>query len=99
MPQEEYELIQPWVANIATAMDDKRRDYEKSTADQQIDQTDQQWKYMRRQTKWREEKLPCILRKKFLPAEYAQLKMNIVAVINACMCLVVYNYIYTIACV
>ena len=56
MPQEEYELIQPWVANIATAMDDKRRDYEKSTADQQIDQMDQQWKYMRQQTKWREEK-------------------------------------------
>ena len=80
MPQKEYELLQSWATNIATAMDDKRRDY---TADQQIDQTDQQWKYMRRQTKWKEEKLPCILRKEFLPGEYfenAQLKCNIVAV-------------------
>ena len=50
-------------------------------------------------TKMKKRKLPCIFKKKFLPAEYAQLKMNIVAVINACMCLVVYNYIYTIACV
>ena len=49
--------------------------------------------------KMKRRKTSMYFKKKFLPAEYAQLKMNIVAVINACMCLVVYNYIYTIACV
>ena len=48
MPQEEYVMLQPWATNTGswddTAMDDKRRNYEKSATDQQMinGSTDQQ---------------------------------------------------------